>query len=138
MLLMIRVVALLLASMVLAADEPTIPEPPKPDIPYILLVDHLVPTDAIEAQEEPRNKGKKSEETTYWVNGEHATARTPLASPVFAIKQDSLALERLQVFSFEIRNGRREVTFSRKSKIRQYSLTTTKVKDALFRLEVDQ
>lgn len=133
-----RSAILILAAVALLADTSTVPDPDKSDLPYLLMADRLLPTDATEAQEETQNKGKKNEENTYWVPGEHANARTPLASPIFVIRQDSLALERLQIFPFEIRNGRRQVTFSRKAKTPAYSLTASKVKDTVFRMEVDQ
>ncbi len=125
-------------AMAIRADAPTVPEPPKTDLPYLLMAQDLVPTDAIDAQQDVRNAGKKNEETTYWVAGEHATARTPLASPIFVLKEDSLAVERLSIYPFELRNGRREITFSHKKLLKPFTLTLKKVKDALYRMEVNE
>ncbi len=122
----------------LRADAPNTPEPPKTDIPYLLMAQDLVSTDAAEAQADVRNAGKKNEETTYSVPGEHATARTPLASPIFVLKEDTLAAERLAVYPFELRNGRREITFTKKKPVKRYALTFKKVTEALYRMEVDE
>jgi hypothetical protein len=122
----------------LRADAPSTPDPPKADVPYLLMAQDLVSTDAIEAHPDVRNAGKKNEETTYSVPGEHATARTPLASPVFVMKEDTLAAERLSIYPFEIRNGRREITFSKKKVQKPFTLTPKKVGDALYRMEVNE
>jgi hypothetical protein len=54
------------------------------------------------------------------------------------MKEDTMAVERLAVYPFEIKNGRREVTFSHKKQLKPYTLTLKKLSDALYRLEVDQ
>ena len=120
------------------ADAPSAPEPPKTDLPYLLMAQDLVPTDAFESTQEVKNAGKKNEETTYWVPGEHATAKTPLASPIFVLKEDTLAVERLSVYPFEIRNGRREITFNHKKPMQPFTLTLKKVSEALYRMEVNE
>ncbi len=127
-----------LFAMLLQADPPGVPEPPKADLPYLLMAQELVPTEAFEAKTEKTKEGKKDEETTYWVPGEHSSAKTPLASPIFVMKEDSMAVERLAVYPFELKNGRREVTFSRKKQLKPYTLTLKKLSDTLYRLEVDQ
>jgi hypothetical protein len=125
-------------AMLLRADSANVPEPPKADLPYLLMAQDLVPTEAFEAKTEKVKEGKKDEETTYWVPGEHSSAKTPLASPIFLMKEDTMAVERLAVYPFEIKNGRREVTFSHKKQLKPYTLTLKKLSDALYRLEVDQ
>lgn len=127
-----------LLALCLRADTPSAPEPPKTDIPYLLMAQDLVATDALEAKQDVRNAGKRNEETTYWVPGEHATARTPLASPIFMMKEDTLAAERLAVYPFELRNGRREITFNKKKPPKAFTLTLKKVADALYRMEVNE
>ncbi len=129
---------LLLLTAFLRADPPALPEPPKSDLPYLLMAQDLVPTEAFEATTENKKEGKKDQETTYWVPGEHSNAKTPLASPIFVIKEDSLAVERLAVYPFEIRNGRREITFSHKKTIKPFTLTLTKSGEALYRMEVNE
>src|SRR5438105_788188 len=93
----------------LAAQELPKATPSKPDLVYLQQADDLIATDAAEAQE-----AKKGDETTYWVAGEHATAKTPLGSPLFIVKQEKLPLETLGVYAFELKNGRRELTFAKK------------------------
>jgi hypothetical protein len=128
-----------LATLGFAADAPVVPDPPKADMVYLLLADNLVPTDATEAQVEYKNKGKKNEESTHYVPGEHASAKTPLTSPVFVMKRGSVSPEDLQVFAFEVKNGRREVTFSHKKSMHPFTLTITPTAtESVYRLEVDQ
>ncbi len=122
----------------LQAQAPAIPEPPKTDLPYLVMADSIAPTEVFEAKTEKKNEGKKNEETTYWVPGEHSTAKTPLASPIFALKQDTLAAERLSIYPFVIRNGRREITFSRKNATKPFTLTISKVGEAFVRMEVNE
>jgi hypothetical protein len=127
------------AAICAAADPPVVPEPPKTDMVYLLSGDDLAPTDASEAQVDVRNKGKKNEESTHYVPGEHANAKTPLSSPIFVIKRGSLSPEALQVFAFEIKNGRREVTFSKKKSNRPLTMTIIPTaNESVFRMEVDQ
>jgi len=106
---------------------------------YLLMADNLVPTESLEAQIEPRNKGKKNEESVHFVLGEHSTAKTPLTSPVLVIKRGSLSPEALQVFAFEVKNGRREVSFSKKKSPHPFTLTIVPTAtESVFRMEVDQ
>lgn len=121
----------------LRADEPAPPVPPKTDVPYLLMASQLIPTDATEAQEDHTGK-KKKEETTYTVAGEHAKARTPLTSPIFLLKQDSLDVQRLEVYAFEVKDGHREVTFSTRKAVHPYTLTAKKLDEAFYRLEVNE
>lgn len=115
-----------------------VPEPPKPDLPYLVMADDLVPTEALTAQTENRNQGKKNRESTYSIPGEHAAAKTPLASPIFAFKRKDLDVERFEVYPFVLRNGHREVTFSSKKETARYTLTVIKLSDDLYRLEVNE
>jgi hypothetical protein len=128
---------LLLAGVMLRADEPSFPAPPKTDLPYLLLGGQLVPTDVGEAQEQQSGK-KKKDETTYTLAGEHAKARTPLTSPIFLLKQDSLDVQRLEVYAFEVKDGHREVTFSKRKAVQAFTLTIKKVDEALYRMEVNE
>ena len=119
------------------ADDPTPPVPPKTDLPYLLMASQLVPTDAADAQEEHGGK-KKKDETTYTVPGEHAKARTPLTSPIFLLKQDSLDVQRLEIYAFELKDGHREVTFSSRKAVQPFTLTAKKLDEAFYRLEVNE
>ncbi len=135
---MLRLLSVCVLTVVLQAATPETPVPPKTDLPYLLMAGDLVPTDAAEAQADVKNAGKKNEETTYWVPGEHAKARTPLASPIFVLKEDSLAAERLSIYPFELRNGRREITFSKRKVMKPFTLTLKKTGEALYQMEVNE
>ncbi len=127
----------LLAGALAWSDEPSLPVPSKTDLPYLLMAGSIVPTDAAEAQEDHGGKKKKAE-TTYTVPGEHAKARTPLTSPVFVLKQDSLDVQRLEIYAFEVKNGHREVTFSTGKAVRPFTLTIKKLDEAFYRMEVNE
>jgi hypothetical protein len=131
-------IACCLAAVPLRGDPVKVPEPPKPDVPYLVMADDLVSTEALTAHSESHNEGKKNQESTYWIPGEHSSAKTPLASPIFAFKKKDLDLERFEVYPFTLKNGRREVTFSSKKDTVRYTLTITKVGEDLYRMEVNE
>jgi hypothetical protein len=87
------------------------PRPPKPDVPYVIHADNLVETEVAEAKEE-----KRKEDVAYVVPGAESAAKTPLAGPIFVMQADKLAPEKLQLYRFEVKNGHREVFFSKKGK----------------------
>ena len=71
--------------------------------------------------------------------GEHSSAKTPLTSPIFVFKRGNLSPEAMQVFGFEIKNGRREVTFSKKKSNKPFTLTIIPTaNESVVRMEVDQ
>ena len=117
-----------------AAQTYTGPLPPKPDLPYLKHAENLVPTEAAEAQEE---KGKK-DDLTYVVAGPASSARTPLASPIFLLQTEKLTAASLALYRLEVKNGRREITFSPKKQPKAIRMETTKIGDKLFRLEVEE
>src|SRR4249919_1896291 len=107
----LRCIALFLAAaFAAAAQKYTGPLPPKPDVPYLKHAQNLVPTEVLEAKEE---KGKK-DDIVYAVAGPASSARTPLASPILMLQTDKLVAAALQLYKFEVRNGRRELTVSPK------------------------
>ncbi len=111
------------------------PRPKKVDVPYLLHGDDLAETEAAEAREETRKDDK-----IYAIQGASSPARTPLAGPIFILKTDKLDASRLELFRLESKNGRREVTISRKKKIvsRPLRLSVSRLEDGLYRIEVDQ
>ena len=113
------------------------PRPPKPDLPYLLHADNLVPTEASEAKEQTRK-----DDITYVISGPASSARTPLASPIFLIQAEKLQPERLQLYKLEVKEGQREITFSKKKKrdaSRPLRLTVDKLtSDNLYRIEADE
>src|SRR5947199_9365525 len=100
-----RVVPALLACVfTLSGQKYTGPQPPKPDLPYLWHADNLVPTEPGEAKEESRK-----DEILYVVDGATSAAATPLASPIFLIRAEQIAPDKLEIYKLESRNGRREV-----------------------------
>jgi hypothetical protein len=119
----------------LAAEKYTGPRPPKPDLPYIMHADSLLPTESAEAREENRKN-----EVTYVVAGANSSARTPLSSPAFLVQADQLQPDHLQLYKLVSKDGQREVLFSRKNKrlARPIRLNVTRLDEGLFKVEVDE
>ena len=110
------------------------PLPPAADLPYIKHAQNLVPTEAVEAKEE---KGKK-DDITYSVEGAASSARTPLASPLFILQVDKVVAAKLELYKFEVRNGRRELTVSPKKPPKTYRVELTRLNtQKLYQLEVE-
>jgi hypothetical protein len=87
------------------------PRPSKPDVPYVIHADNLVEAEVAEAKEE-----KRKDDMAYIVPGAESPVKTPLAGPIFVMQADKLAPEKLQLYRFEVKNGHREVFFSKKGK----------------------
>ncbi len=118
----------------LPAQKYTGPRPPKPDVPFLQHADTLVPTEAGAAKEE-----KIKDDIKYVVAGAASAAKTPLSSPIFLFVSEKGTPEQLRLYKFEVKNGQREIMFSRKKKgplpIR---ITATRLtSDGLFKIEVD-
>jgi len=127
------VLAIVLAAS-LSAQKYKGPTPEKPDLPYIIHGDTLLATDVVQAKDETRK-----DFTIYSVDGVAAQAKTPLAGPMFLIQTEKLAVDRIQLFPFEVKNGRREVAINPKKpkdSAKPARLNLTKLGDALFRIEV--
>src|SRR5438309_10956282 len=111
------------------------PMPPKPDIPYLIHADNLVPTEALEAREQ---KGKK-DQITYIIPGAASSAKTPLASPIFLIQTQDLAADKLQLYKLEIKGGQREISFTKRKQPAAIIINATPAGAAgLYRIEVEQ
>src|SRR5690348_11021709 len=85
------------------------PRPPKPDVVYLLHASNLIPTEVQEAQQE----GKKDSQT-YSVPGATSQARTPLAEPIFLLASEKISPESLELYKFDVKSGRRELTLQEK------------------------
>jgi hypothetical protein len=109
------------------------PRPPKPDIPYLKHASNLIPTEAAEAKEE-----KRKDESLYTIQGAASTARTPLAMPIFILKADRLAPDRLQLFRLESKAGHREILFSAKNPPASFHMEVTKLADGIYKIEVNE
>lgn len=127
--------ALLAGALALYGQKYTGPEPPKPDLPYLVHADNLVATEPGEAKEE-----SKKDEIVYVVDGATSSAATPLASPIFLIRAEQMVPDKLEIYKLESRNGRREVMFSRKKKqtARPIRQSVKRIGDNLYKVEVDE
>ena len=126
---------LLLATAAVRAADYTGPRPPKPDVLYLVHASNLVPTEVTEAQQE----GKK-DDTTFSVAGAASSARTPLAEPIFLLRSDKIRADSLELYRFEVKSGRRQLTLSRKRKDSSgpFHLSITKLDKDLYRVEADE
>ena len=130
---MLRFSALFLMSLAaLAAEKYDGPRPPKPDMAYLVHADNLIPTEALQA---------KDESGLYTVPGAGSTARTPLAEPIFLIESDKMVPERLELYHWEVKGGRRELATGkgkRKGSARPLHLSVNKVDGKLYRVEASE
>src|SRR5579859_5657353 len=111
------------------------PRPAKPDIPYIKHAESLLATEVTEATEE-----KRKDDILYVIAGAGSTVKTPLASPILLFQSDKIGPDKLQLFKFESKNGRREILFSHKKKQTAMPIRTdvTKISnDNLYQIEVN-
>lgn len=126
---------LLLAVAAIGADDYTGPRPPKPDVLYLVHASNLIPTEVAEAQKE-----SKKDDTTFSVPGAASSVRTPVAEPIFLIRSEKIKPEALELYRFEVKNGRRQLTLSRKRKEGSgpFHLSITKLDKDLYRVEADE
>ena len=125
----------LLCAWPLLAQKYSGPRPAKPDLPYLMHADNLIPTESGEAKQEDRKN-----EVTYAIPGANSPARTPLASPAFLILTDQLQADKLQLFKLQSKGGQREVLIRRKNKLVAHPirLNVTRLDDNLYKIEVDE
>lgn len=129
---------LLLVSLTAAgpAEKYTGSWPPKQDVPYLVHADNLIETEIAEAKNED-----KGNDRTAWVTGVSSPVRTPLAEPIFLIEVQKLTPEKIELYKFDVKRGRREVTLPRKagkSGSRALRLTVTRIEGKLYRLEANE
>jgi hypothetical protein len=134
MLLRLGLIALLCFS-VAPAEKYSGPRPAKPDIPYLVHADTLIETEVIEAKEE-----KKKDDLTYVVAGVSSPVKTPLTGPVFIFQAGELQADRIQLYKFDVKNGRRQVFYSHKGKVsaRPRRINVNPLGGDLFKIEVDE
>jgi len=135
-----RILPLLLAAAFAASAQKTSsaqkyngPVPPKPDLPYLKHADSLVPTEAVDVQEE-----KKKDEITYIMLGQASSARTPLAQPIFLFQAGKFAADHLGLYKLESRNGHREITASPKKPLQAIRIVVSHLTGNLYKIEVDE
>lgn len=127
--------SLLTFSLVCAAQKYSGPEPEKADLPYLLHATKLVATETGTAQEE-----QKKDITVYAVAGAGSPVKTPLAEPIFLLKTDKLAADRLTLYRMEVKGGRREVSINlkkAKDSAKPVPLSVKRLGPGLFRLEAN-
>lgn len=134
----VRLAALLFSAILTCgpASKYTGPRPPKPDIPYLVHADNLIETEVQEAKEEDRRN-----EIIASVPGTSSPVRTPLAEPIFLMEADKLMPAKLELYKFEVRSGRRQVTLPKRggrSGSRPLRLVVTQLDDRLYRVEVNE
>ena len=118
------------------AQKYTGPRPPKPDAPYLVHADNLIETETYEAKEDERGK-----DTVAWVPGASSPVRTPLAEPVFLIETDKLVAEKLELYKFDVKRGRREVILPKKpgrNVQRPLRVMVTQLEGKLYRIEANE
>lgn len=112
------------------------PIPPKADVPYLLHASNLIETETQQAHQE-----EKKNETTFWINGESSPARTPIAEPIFIMRAEKLRPESIELYRFEVKNGRRELTLKQNPKdddAHPLHITVTRIGDRLYRVEASE
>jgi hypothetical protein len=114
-----------------AADY-TGPRPPKPDMLYLVHADNLIPTEAGDAKEEPKNA------YNYTIDGAASPARTPLAEPIFIMQSDKITPDSLELYKLEVKGGHRELSIGHGRNSKALHLAVTRLAQGLYRVEVDQ
>jgi hypothetical protein len=125
----------MLALTAVAADYKG-PRPEKPDVPYLLHADRLVELEVGTASEEKRKDG-----AAYAMNGASSPARTPMAEPIFIMESKSISPERMGLYKFDVKNGRRELVMSNRRKGgsgKPYRMAVTRLGNNLYRIEASE
>lgn len=89
-----------------------LPNPPKPDIPYLIHGSDIRELERVDALEEITKN-----QLRYWIAGPAAAVRTPLAAPEFLFDSAQIDPRDLSLFGFEVKNGRRELLYQKKKKV---------------------
>lgn len=117
------------AAVSVAAEKYEGPRPPKPDVPFLLHASRLEET---EASMSKRESAKNAD--TFVVANPASPARTPLAEPIFIMQAEKISPDRLELYRFDVKNGRREVTIKKRSG-KQLHLTVRRLEGRLWRIE---
>jgi hypothetical protein len=123
---------LLLTAAAAGAQKYDGPPPPKADVPYIKQATHLIATEVAQAKED-----KRTAETLYTIQGAESSARTPLSLPIFILKADKLAPEKLLLYRLESKEGHREILFSSKAPPAAFHMEVARLPgEGLYKIEV--
>jgi hypothetical protein len=127
---------LVLATLALAADY-TGPRPAKTDTLYLVHADNLIELEHLDSKQE-----SKKNDILYTVPRTAATAKTPLAEPIFILKSDKISPESVELYKFEIKNGHRELTMAAQRRSRggphAYRLSVTQLERGLYKIEASE
>ncbi len=120
-----------------AAEETNklgLPNPEKPDVPYLIHASSLVETEQSEATEE-----KRKNELLYAVPGANSGVQTPLASPELLFRTENIDPRDLAFFRFSSVKGRRELLYQKKKKIKAEPIRISlyPVEEGLVKIRVD-
>ncbi|HYP05163.1 MAG TPA: hypothetical protein VER03_02925 [Bryobacteraceae bacterium] len=128
--------ALVSATVLVAAEKYIGPRPPKVDVPYLMHADNLVETEVGKARSEERK-----DVVIATIPGASSPVKTPLSEPIFIIKTDKLVVDKIQAYRLQVKNGQREVVVNAKNVKnvqRPLHLQVTKLDERLYRVEVDE
>jgi hypothetical protein len=126
----------LLAAAVVAQSKYSGPRPPKADVPFLLHATNLIETETGEAKEE-----KRKDDIANTVSGAASPVRTPMAEPIFLMKTEKLAAEKLQLFKMDAAKNQREVVIPTKKPEkapRPLRLSMRQLEPGLYRIEANE
>ena len=111
-----------------------LPNPEKPDRPYIIHGGSLIEVEPLDANEE-----ETKNELRFWVPGATSSARTPLAAPEFLFEWVEIDPADLRLYGFEVVKGRREILYRKKKKIvaRPYFLDIERIEGKVVRIRIN-
>lgn len=120
-----------------AAEETNklgLPNPEKPDVPYLIHASSLVEIEQSEATEQ-----RKKNELVYTVPGANSGVQTPLASPELLFQSENIDPRDLAFFRFASVKGRRELLYQKKKKIKAEPIRISlyPVEEGLVKIRVD-
>jgi len=121
---------LVLSAAGFAAEKYEGPRPKKADLPYLLHASKLEETEGAEAKRESQKNAD-----TYIVAGASSTAKTPLAEPIFIMQAEKISPERMELYRFDMKNGQRSVTLSKRKGGKVLRLTVKRLEGRLWRIE---
>lgn len=133
----LAIVLLFIVSAVAPAQENKLglPNPDKPDVPYLIHASRIVETEQSQATEVTRKNEKY-----YTVPGAGSPVTTPLASPEFLFLSETIDPTDLTLVRFTPKGGQRELLFQKKKKVlaRLIRLDVFPVEENLSRVRVDE
>ena len=111
-----------------------LPNPEKPDVPYLIHASSLVETEQSKATEQ-----RKKKELLYIVPGANSGVQTPLASPEMLFQSENIDPRDLAFFRFDSVKGSRQLLYQKKKKIKAAPIRISlyPVEEGLVKIRVD-